>query len=318
MGIGKNIINFIRSFKIAYTISNLFNYSRLKHNAPLYKKFGIKKWLISPISSKDFKGLPPQPRPWLDEQSLKDLAAENKEFKTFSPAIQQALMPWSEEGYAILPGYFAKEADKVNKDINEGLKTGKYKFKYGNKIMFALHQSDLIDNMGNKPEMKKILSFLLGKDVRCFQSINFIEGSKQRAHSDIVHMSTYPQGYLIAIWIALEDIKEEQGALFYYPGSHKLPYILNADFENGSNYFRLGANAYRAYEDKIESVIQENKLQKKILEAKKGDVLIWHANLLHGGGPIIKKGSTRKSMVFHYYAEEVICYHEITQRPTLF
>ena len=30
------------------------------------------------------------------------------------------------------------------------------------------------------------------------------------------------------------------------------------------------------------------------------------------------KNKTRKSVVFHYYAENRICYHEITQRPALF
>lgn len=317
MSISKYISDFVRSFKITYTISNLFNYSKLKKNAAIYKKYGLKKSVISPISSKDFKKLPPQPLPWLDEKSLKDLSKVHAEFQSFPQNIQESIINWSEDGYAILPGFFAKEADDVNRDIKEKLKSGELKFRYGNKIMFALNQSELIRKMGNDVLMNKILSFLLGKEVKLFQSINFIEGSKQRAHSDIVHMTTYPQGYLIAIWIALEDIKEEQGALFYYPGSHKLPYILNDEFNSGSSYFRLGANSYKAYEDRIEDEIKNQGLQKKVLEAKKGDVLIWHANLLHGGSPITKPGSTRKSMVFHYYADGVICYHEITQRPAL-
>lgn len=58
-------------------------------------------------------------------------------------------------------------------------------------------------------------------------------------------------------------------------------------------------------------------LEKKILKAKKGDILIWHANLLHGGEPHIDKTKSRKSMVFHYYNTDCICYHEITQRPAL-
>jgi len=318
MSISKSITDFIRSFKITYTISNLFNYSKLKGNATLYKKYGLKKSVISPISSKDFKQLPQQPLPWLDEKSLKDISGEHAEFQSFPQNIQESIVNWSEDGYAILPGFFAKEADEVNRVIKEKLKSGELKFRYGNKIMFALNQSELIRKMGNDALMTKILSFLLGKEVKLFQSINFIEGSKQRAHSDIVHMTTYPQGYLIAIWIALEDIKEEQGALFYYPGSHKLPYILNDEFNSGSSYFRLGANSYKAYEDRIEDEIKTQGLQKKVLEAKKGDVLIWHANLLHGGSAITKPGSTRKSMVFHYYADGVICYHEITQRPAVF
>jgi ectoine hydroxylase-related dioxygenase (phytanoyl-CoA dioxygenase family) len=318
MSISKYLSDFVRSFKITYTISNLFNYSKLKGNAVLYKKYGLKKSVISPISSKDFKQLPQQPQPWLDEKSLKDVSGEHAEFQSFPQNIQESIINWSEDGYAILPGFFAKEADEVNRVIKEKLKSGALKFRYGNKIMFALNQSELIRKMGNDVLMTKILSFLLGKEVKLFQSINFIEGSKQRAHSDIVHMTTFPQGYLIAIWIALEDIKEEQGALFYYPGSHKLPYILNDEFNSGSSYFRLGANSYKAYEDRIEDEIKTQGLQKKVLEAKKGDVLIWHANLLHGGSAITKPGSTRKSMVFHYYADGVICYHEITQRPALF
>lgn len=38
--------------------------------------------------------------------------------------------------------------------------------------------------------------------------------------------------------------------------------------------------------------------------AKKGDVFIWHAHLLHGGGPILDDSRTRKSYVFHYFSEE--------------
>jgi hypothetical protein len=33
--------------------------------------------------------------------------------------------------------------------------------------------------------------------------------------------------------------------------------------------------------------------------------------------PVINKSLTRKSMVIHYYAKNVIKYHEITERPAL-
>jgi hypothetical protein len=318
MGFSKSLTEFVRSFKLTYTISNLLNYKKLKRNVALYKKYGLKKSVIAPISSKDFEKLPPQAAPWLDAQSLKEISSQNAEFQNFSQNIQASLLNWSEDGYAILPGFFKDRADAVNKTIEEKLQSGELKFRYGNKIMFALHHSELIAGIGKDPEILKILSFLLGKQAKVFQSINFIKGSEQRAHSDIVHMTTYPQGYLIAIWVALEDIKEEQGALFYYPGSQKLPYTLNSDFNHGGSYLRLGNNAYKAYEDKVDEVIENFGLQKKVFEAKKGDVLIWHANLLHGGSPITNTDATRKSMVFHYYAEDVICYHEITQRPAVF
>jgi hypothetical protein len=36
--------------------------------------------------------------------------------------------------------------------------------------------------------------------------------------------------------------------------------------------------------------------------AKRGDVLLWHALLVHGGSAIAKPGRTRKSMACHYFA----------------
>ncbi|MEM7656862.1 MAG: phytanoyl-CoA dioxygenase family protein, partial [Bacteroidota bacterium] len=144
-----------------------------------------------------------------------------------------------------------------------------------------------------------------------------IKGSQQAAHSDSIHMTTFPLGYLTAIWLALESVGEGNGPLFYYPGSHKLPYVLNDDFPHGGNRFRVGAEANARYEETIQQIIEQHGLEKKWFHAEAGDLLIWHANLLHGGEPIYQEGSTRKSMVMHYFAKEVICYHELTQRPAL-
>lgn len=39
-----------------------------------------------------------------------------------------------------------------------------------------------------------------------FQTIMGHAGSQQRAHSDSIHMTTYPLGFLVATWLAFEDI----------------------------------------------------------------------------------------------------------------
>jgi ectoine hydroxylase-related dioxygenase (phytanoyl-CoA dioxygenase family) len=79
----------------------------------------------------------------------------------------------------------------------------------------------------------------------------------------------------------------------------------------------LGKKDYVDYEDVLEDLVAQKGYTKKEFLAKKGDVLIWHANLVHGGAPILNKSLTRKSMVVHYYATDVIKYHEITERPSL-
>jgi ectoine hydroxylase-related dioxygenase (phytanoyl-CoA dioxygenase family) len=109
----------------------------------------------------------------------------------------------------------------------------------------------------------------------------------------------------------------DNGPLFYYPGSHRLPYLLNNDFNEGETPLTLGKKNYKDYEDVLEDLILENQFEKKTFLAKKGDIFIWHANLVHGGSPVKNIGLTRKSMVIHYYAKDVIKYHEITERPSL-
>ncbi|MFB6306689.1 MAG: phytanoyl-CoA dioxygenase family protein, partial [Flavobacteriales bacterium] len=192
------------------------------------------------------------------------------------------------------------------------------RWKGDRKIMFAIKDSQKLKNLANPVRLMNILEMLMGKELKLFQSINFLQGSEQRAHSDTIHMTTYPLGNLIAVWIALEDVDEENGTLHYYPGSHKLPYITNKDIGNEGTKWKLGDKPYSAYEDKIEEVIEENNLKKETLKAQKGDIFIWHANLLHGGEPHKDPSRTRKSMVLHYFSKDAICYHEITQRPTLF
>lgn len=147
--------------------------------------------------------------------------------------------------------------------------------------------------------------------------MNFISGSQADAHSDSIHMTTEPAGYLVAIWLALEDVGQGSGPLFYYPGSHRLPYIMGEHFETGNTKLLVGDNFYENYTEKIIEQIKNNNLKKELFLARKGDLLIWHANLLHGGDPVSNEKKTRKSLVAHYFAEGVLCYHEITQRPAI-
>ncbi|HBF20103.1 MAG TPA: phytanoyl-CoA dioxygenase, partial [Cryomorphaceae bacterium] len=287
-------------------------------NRSAYKKFGLRKNIFSSISYKDLKDLPGE-KPWLDTQSLKNIATTHDDFKKLPATIQDSIINWSENGYAILPSLFAEnEVGQINEEIETLLNKGTVQWQYNKrKVMFAYRHSELIRNILDKPELNQTLRFLLGKPVDLFSSINFYKGSEQLPHSDSIHMSTHPEGYLIAIWIALEDIEEGSGPLTYYPGSHKLPYIHCGDIGAEGGFLKMDSAPYNKYEERIEELLAKEELKSETFLPRKGDVLIWHANLLHGGSPVTNPDRTRKSMVLHYYAQDVICYHEISQRPTL-
>ena len=310
------MLSFLRRLKLSYVAYNLFQRRRLAHNLPIYQQLGLRKSYFSPLSSRDFVGLPataglPAGPP------LAERLAGCPAFRQLPAASQASLRAFDEQGFAVLPGFFsAGEVAGINQSLAELVRTRKISLRYRNKFMFAFRKSATIAAAGEK-SLRELVSAVLGHEATLFQSINFVSGSEQRTHSDSIHMSTFPLGGMAAAWVALEDITPDNGPLHYFPGSHKLPYYLNADYQNEGSDWLIGDKDYAEYEAFIAGQVMAQGLQKQVFLARKGDVFIWHANLLHGGEPHRDTAQTRKSMVFHYFSRAHICYHEITQRPAL-
>ena len=150
------------------------------------------------------------------------------------------------------------------------------------------------------PQLVRYASLILGEQAVATQSLYFEFGSQQALHRDSIVVPTPVFGRLLASWIALEDIDPRSGALMYVPGSQKIPFY---EFEAGQYMFdgrRMGGDqavAAMRYHDEESA---RRGLAPKLFEAKRGDVLIWHSALLHGGGPVSDEKLTRKSFVVHY------------------
>lgn len=318
MGILSKYWSTLRRVKLLHILHNLRNYSKLKANRKLYDQFGIERSVVRPLSHKDII-TPSEEKPWLDRDNAHELLKANTEAKTFDEAANWQFDQWIDKGFMIFPGMFYGVADKVNAEMKRIVDEQLLDFDYTeSRVMNSWRESPTVRRIVHDEEMKEILSFALGKKVVPFQTINFFRGSEQHTHSDFIHMTTEPKGFLVAAWIALEDIGEGQGPLHYYPGSHKLQYILGEDFEHSSTAWSVGDDLYGNYEKKIADQVQKHKLSKEVFHAKKGDVFFWHANLLHGGEEVTIPDSTRKSLVIHFFCEgNVLCYHEITQRPAV-
>ncbi len=143
------------------------------------------------------------------------------------------------------------------------------------------------------------LSVLLDGSPMAFNTLNFEHGSQQNDHRDSLFMPPRVPNKLAVSWIALEDVTADNGPLRYYPGSHKIPPF---KFSNGrQNDVKAELELFDTY---MKEAINERAIKPVSFEAKAGDVLIWHSELLHGGEPIVNKGSSRKSLVTHYYRKK--------------
>lgn len=148
------------------------------------------------------------------------------------------------------------------------------------------------------------------KDTPCAcQTLTYVNGSEQNAHQDSIHLTPYPNGFMCGVWVALEDVREDSGELFVYPGSHKagslrasplgLHKIVNEDYSH-----------YTVFDREILSLIEENGYQRVVYRPKAGQILIWHENLIHGGSPRVDHDRTRLSVVSHYFARGAIGFYD--------
>lgn len=150
------------------------------------------------------------------------------------------------------------------------------------------------------PQLFAMVELILGEPAAAVQSLLFEYGSHQALHRDPVHVSTRPASHLVAAWVALEDIQPGSGELAYVPGSHKLPYY---QFAPGVYRFEHGkhgdAEALAAQEYEL-AQCRAAGLETELFRPRRGEALIWHASLLHGGSHAVDPALTRKSFVVHY------------------
>lgn len=148
------------------------------------------------------------------------------------------------------------------------------------------------------PRLRALASTLLGRRARPIAAINFMAGSQQSLHQDMAVFHIYPHNWLVGAWIACEDVSPESGPLLFYPGSHRTPMFAEFDDYPQTNLRTADlarAERYQAWVDE-----QATRYEAHRFHAKKGQVLFWHGQMIHGGAPVTLPGATRKSMVVHY------------------
>jgi hypothetical protein len=152
-----------------------------------------------------------------------------------------------------------------------------------------------------------LLSKLFGRQAFPFQTLNFPVGTQQDAHSDMVHFSCLPEKFMCGVCLAMEDIHPDAGPLFYYPGSHRWPVMSNA-LIGRRGYDTTLDSAQDPFADAWRALSAAQNTQPSTFLARKGQALIWCANLLHGGSAQNDPRRTRWSQVTHYYFEDCIYY----------
>ncbi len=151
------------------------------------------------------------------------------------------------------------------------------------------------------PKISGFLSLVFRTHPLLFQSLNFRFGSQQGYHQDTGYVVVKDNPLaLAASWVALEDVTPGSGELRYIKGSHRTPHYLFSGLHKHWNPERDGYASHLEWKEHFLRYAKRQRLKEEKFFAKKGDVLIWAADLVHGGSEVTRPGVTRNSIVGHY------------------
>lgn len=274
--------------------------------------------------------------PWIDHP-LPDVTSFVKNFRPRFPLtfdLQAKLTFWEKNGYVILENVISSELiDFFWRDVEE-LLAHPEKYKITARIdlpKFAPNQQRMIGEFPKEdlrgkyvklndfhqlsengkilmthPAIVNFLEAIFQQQIAVLQSLTFMFGSQQPTHQDFPWVTAKIPSHLAAAWIPLEDIRPDSGPLYYYVGSHKLPKF---NFGNGILSNERSTKNPLEFAEYLDTNCAASGYPKETLLIKRGDVLIWHSALAHGGGIITNPDSTRKSFVCHYSTQKALPFH---------
>jgi ectoine hydroxylase-related dioxygenase (phytanoyl-CoA dioxygenase family) len=227
---------------------------------------------------------------------------------------------WDENGFLVLPGFFDEsEVDAVRAVYDrtweqlppdvvvDDLVTGRRCYiadldeeerRHNFKVNDLFLADETIRRVILSERVGMVLEELLGDEPAVCNTLNFDKGSQQADHLDTLYMTPESETGLVATWMALEDTLAAAGPLRYYPGSnHIKPYR----FSTGSMH--TVHDEMPQWSDYMASEVERMGLEEERFLARRGDLFIWHALLLHGGSAIDDIRLTRQSLVTHYWRQ---------------
>ena len=256
---------------------------------------------------------------WTDRLDARDELRRRVGDGRVPAELEDVLAAWIRDGFAILPGAVdPARCDAVLDDVERAWR-GEFPQVWcehftGGKVQLERPRPELrsgphkLQNLHSAaqgvvaasfaPAIREFLGAVFDDEPLAFTTLFFDRGTKQPIHQDtaFVEVAETPLE-LAASWIALEDVREGSGELEYFPGSHRIEELV---FEGGRKSMppELFDDARYSYE--LYERCKAKGLELVRFLPKRGDALIWAADLVHGGRMDSEPEGSRRSLVTHY------------------
>lgn len=256
---------------------------------------------------------------WIDRSDFETELRRRQAAGVLKPKMSDLVRGFARDGYVVLEGAAnSKAVDAFQNRVASAFTHGDTTMLYqnpgshlalpiesgitrgGNRVVDAFVAAPEALELFKSPRLIDFLRAIFGEDPLVFQSLSFYEGSGQGLHQDTAYVVVDNPLEFAACWIALEDVKIGSGELAYVPGSHRFP---DFNFGDGRKHWdsgRDGQDVHAQWTEWIKEETRSRNLNVQTFQAKKGDIFIWHADLVHGGSPVADPTLTRQSLVGHF------------------
>lgn len=219
------------------------------------------------------------------------------------------------EGYAIAKGRFsAEECDALSKYFTDMVERGGDGYaenwnstdqndplvKYPR--LLQPHRSDSVAfNFMVDPRIAADLTDICETPPLAVQTMVYFKpaGARGQAlHQDQRYLNVHP-GTCVAAWLALDDCDDENGCMSVVSGTHNIPVLCPISSDPEQSWTG-------------ETVPVPPGMTVKPIHMKRGDVLYFNGQLIHGSGKNTSKDRFRRTLIAHYIdgaAESVSKYY---------
>lgn len=145
--------------------------------------------------------------------------------------------------------------------------------------------------------VRSALESLSGQPMRLEQSLFYDHCPEPISipHQDGIYLDSIPFGHMVCIWIALEDIPADAGALFFLPWEYT---PVTPDEQKHLTIEEVFHTSQ--YKDAMWRMIDPLREYFVTPPMRRGDVLMWNSRIIHGGTEPQNRARSRMNVAGHY------------------
>ena len=169
----------------------------------------------------------------------------------------------------------------------------------------AYFQVPSLMNLATYKPLHNVLEQLIGDQMGVHLNLTGWKSTQRNWHQDGYLNPDSNRDHYLAVWVALNDIHEDSGPFEYVRKTHMLPTITQEATKMRIPVSLRDDPMWPKYSEEFltpmfEDILNRGNLQKEQFIARKGDVLIWHARLMHRGTVPNNPDLWRETAILHY------------------